>query len=79
VEIFNEEQFPDWDSVITFWRNKIKATALSLKEGNAKVTIADDDHLNYCEVKPILRVAERELQFEHEQSAYLTTVGDVSR
>lgn len=71
VEIFDAVQFPDWDSVITFWRNKIRATVLSLKEGEAKVTIADDDHLKYCEVKPILRVAERALQFEHEQSARL--------
>jgi exodeoxyribonuclease-5 len=78
-KIFNEEQFPSWSSIISYWHDKISATVLSLKAGDAKVQVEDEKHLAYCEVMPILRVAERELQFEHVQKANLTNVGEVPR
>jgi exodeoxyribonuclease-5 len=77
-KIFNEEQFPNWTSIISYWHDKISATALSLKAGDARVQVEDQKHLAYCEVMPILRIAERELQFEHLQKANLNKVGGVS-
>jgi probable DNA repair protein len=77
--IFDAEQFPDWDSVIAYWRKNLTGTILSLKAGDAAVRIQDEQDLKYCEVSAILRVAERALQFEHVQKLNVNKVGDVSR
>ena len=76
-KIFSEEQFPSWTSIISYWHDNISATVLSLKAGDAKVQVQDLKHLAYCEVMPILRVAERELQFEHLQKANLNKAGGI--
>jgi exodeoxyribonuclease-5 len=67
-KIFDEMQFPDWPSVIQHWRHNITQTAIALKNGQAQVQFEDEKQLNYCEVLPLLRLAERQLQFEYQQS-----------
>jgi probable DNA repair protein len=67
--IFNEADFPDWPSVIAHWKESLINTALSIKAGDAAVTFEHEKQLAYCEVLPLLRLAERQLQFEHLQAS----------
>ena len=69
--VFNEADFPDWPSVIAHWKASIVATAQSIKAGDAAVKFENEKHLAYCEVLPLLRLAERQLQFEHVQATDL--------
>ena len=68
-KIFAEADFPDWPSVIAHWKNSITATAQAIKAGDAAVKFENEKQLTYCEVLPLLRLAERQLQFEHQQAA----------
>ncbi|WP_137720076.1 PD-(D/E)XK nuclease family protein [Methylobacillus flagellatus] len=61
---FNPEQFPDWTSVRRHWRSSIEALAQQLKAGDAAVCFEQAKQLAYCEVLPLLRLPERQLQFE---------------
>jgi exodeoxyribonuclease-5 len=65
--VFNEVNFPDWPSVIAHWKVRTIATALSIKAGDAAVKFENEKQLAYCEVLPLLRLAERQLQFEYAQ------------
>lgn len=77
-KIFAEADFPDWPSVIAHWKNSITATAQSIKAGDAAVKFENEKQLAYCEVLPLLRLAERQLQFEHQQAAlHQQVVGDL--
>jgi probable DNA repair protein len=69
--LFNETNFPNWPSVIAHWKASIIATALSIKAGDAAVKFENEKQLAYCEVLPLLRLAERQLQFEHAQATDL--------
>lgn len=69
--VFNEAYFPDWPSVIAHWKTSMIATALSIKAGDAAVKFENEKQLAYCEVLPLLRLAERQLQFEHAQATDL--------
>ena len=62
--VFDETLFPDWASIIQHWRTQITATAVALKEGDAAVRFEDEKQLAYCDVLPLLRLPERQLQFE---------------
>ena len=66
--IFAEETFPDWPAVIAHWQASITNTARALKAGDARVQFEQEKQLTYCEVLPLLRLAERQLQFEHRQA-----------
>ncbi|SNR69730.1 exodeoxyribonuclease-5 [Methylobacillus rhizosphaerae] len=66
-EIFPEAEFPDWHSVLQHWRSSITAIVHELKRGEAAVQLQEEKDLMYCEVKPLLRLPERRLQFEHRQ------------
>lgn len=76
-KIFDETQFPDWPSVIQHWRDNITQTAIALKNGQAQVQFEDEKQLTYCEVLPLLRLAERQLQFEYQQSLSQQKIGKV--
>jgi exodeoxyribonuclease-5 len=43
--------------------------AQEIKQGVASVTVSNEADLTYCDVKPLLRLPERLLQFEHFQAA----------
>lgn len=66
--LFDPEQFPDWNTVLQHWHTQITATALSLKAGDAGVVFDQEQDLAYCDVLPLLRLPERQLQFEHLQT-----------
>lgn len=59
-KIFDPAIFPDWIAVVMHWRERLHAIAREVKEGEAGVRFADEKDLHYCEVKPLLRLAERD-------------------
>lgn len=58
-KIFDPVEFPDWIAVVMHWRERLHAVAREVKTGQAGVMFADEKALQYCEVKPLLRLAER--------------------
>ena len=57
---FDPAEFPDWIAVITHWRERLHAVAKEVKQGQAGVVFANAKDLQYCEVLPLLRLAERQ-------------------
>lgn len=53
-----------WDELLEQWRANLKAIAREIRAGEAAVRCADEKALEYCEVKPLLRLAERRMQIE---------------
>jgi len=58
------QQFGDWQQLLAHFKTSIEATAAEIKSGEAAVRFTDEKELSYCEVKPLLRLPERQLQFE---------------
>lgn len=58
------QNFDDWPALLTHWKNSIEAIAKEIKAGEAAVRFDDERLLMYCEVVPLLRLPERQLQFE---------------
>ncbi len=63
------KRFNDWNELITHWQTSLNAIAEEIKNGEASVKFKDENALAYCEVKPLLRLPERLLQFEWSQVA----------
>ncbi|MEO8417679.1 MAG: PD-(D/E)XK nuclease family protein [Methylophilaceae bacterium] len=61
---FPEARFPDWSSLLQHWKISLEAIAGEIRRGEAAVCYADEKDLDYCDVKPLLRLSERKLQFE---------------
>ncbi len=61
------QAFTDWKSLLSHWKSSIKAIAQEIKMGEAAVKFANENDLMYCEVLPLLRLPERQLQFERFQ------------
>ncbi|MGE5466553.1 MAG: PD-(D/E)XK nuclease family protein [Ignavibacteria bacterium] len=61
---FGEDEFPDWRSLIGHWQRAIAEVAGEVRDGVAAVAVADEGALVHCEVKPLLRLAERRSQME---------------
>jgi exodeoxyribonuclease-5 len=61
--------FSDWDALLEHWYLSLSKIAQEIKAGEASVTISKETDLVYCDVKPLLRLPERLLQFEHRQAA----------
>ncbi len=66
-KVFNASQYPDWNSLLEHWRCSINSLAIGIKHGNAEIKFKDLNDLDFCEVIPILRLPERQLQFERMQ------------
>jgi exodeoxyribonuclease-5 len=62
------QNFSVWQALLTHWRTSIEAIAQEIKAGEAAVRFDDENLLVYCEVTPLLRLPERQLQFERFQS-----------
>jgi exodeoxyribonuclease-5 len=56
---FDHERFPDWPALVAHWDARLRAIAREVKDGVAGVAFADEKALQYCEVLPALRLAER--------------------
>jgi hypothetical protein len=54
--------------LLDHWRESLQAIARELRSGEAAVRVADPAQLRYCEVLPLLRLPERQLQFERLQA-----------
>lgn len=63
-KIFETTQFPDWSSVIDHWRQALHRVADEIREGTATVSITSDDDIRYCDVRPLLRLSERQAQLD---------------
>ena len=61
------QQFDDWQSLLNHWKASIEAIAHEIKIGEAAVRFNHESDLMYCEVLPLLRLPERQLQFERFQ------------
>jgi len=59
--------FPDWAAVRRRWAVQLTELAGEIRDGCAAVVFEKDTDLDYCEVKPLLRIAEREAQWAGEQ------------
>lgn len=57
--------FTDWQSLLEHWRQSLLAMVDEIKAGESAVRFENADDLAYCEVLPILRLPERQLQFEN--------------
>ncbi len=63
-KLFDPALFPDWPSVVGHWQERLHAVAREVREGVAGVVVSDEKLLAWCEVAPLLRLAERRRQLE---------------
>lgn len=63
------KHFDSWDALLQHWQGSLTNIALEIKSGVASVTFTKESELAYCDVKPLLRLPERLLQFEKMQAA----------
>lgn len=63
-KLFPPDRFANWDSVLQHWATRLRAVAQEIRTGDAGVRLADPKALSYCDVLPLLRLAEREAQME---------------
>ncbi len=63
-KLFDEERFPDWPSLLAHWRTALAAIAREVRAGEAAVRLTREQDLAYCDVLPILRLAERAWLYE---------------
>lgn len=57
-KLFPEQQ--TWPALLDHWRQRLAAIACEIKEGEAAVSFRQEADLKYCEVLPLLRLAERQ-------------------
>lgn len=65
---YGEEDFPDWDALRARWAERLREVAREVRDGVAAVVFENEKDLQYCEVKPLLRLAERKQQFEEDNA-----------
>lgn len=58
--------FTDWSHLKAHWKSSIEVIVQEVKAGEAAIRFANDADLLYCEVLPLLRLPERQLQFERQ-------------
>ncbi|MEO7345324.1 MAG: PD-(D/E)XK nuclease family protein [Methylotenera sp.] len=62
------KHFESWDALLEHWQVSLISIAQEIKAGVASVTFNKESDLAYCDVKPLLRLPERLLQFEKIQA-----------
>lgn len=55
-KLFSLDDFPDWDAVLAHWEQALDAIAQEIMDGEAALRFVDSRKLEYCEVKPVLRL-----------------------
>ncbi|MCK9382016.1 MAG: PD-(D/E)XK nuclease family protein [Sulfuritalea sp.] len=61
---YAEDECPDWQALRRLWAERITELAREVRDGIAAVVFADEKAIEYCDVRPLLRVAERRQQFD---------------
>ncbi len=61
------KRFDAWAELMTHWQTSLEKIADEIKNGLAAVQFKDEKDLAHCEIKPLLRLPERLLQFEQLQ------------
>jgi exodeoxyribonuclease-5 len=61
---YAEDEFPDWETLRHLWAERITDLAREVRDGVAAVVFDDEKNIQYCDVRPLLRVAERRQQFD---------------
>lgn len=61
---FNAETFPDWSAVLGHWRSSLLAISDEIRSGEAAVRFTSEADLQWCELAPVLRLAERAMLYE---------------
>lgn len=61
---YAEADFPNWPAVRERWAERLTELALEIRHGCAAVVFENEKDLTYCDVSPLLRVAERQAQWE---------------
>lgn len=56
--------FEDFPTLIAHWGSRLENIAEEIRTGQAGVLFEDENDLAYCDVTPLLRLPERQLQFE---------------
>lgn len=56
--------YADWNALLGEWKTRLLELADEIQRGEAAVRFEDERDLAYCEVLPLLRLAERRTQFE---------------
>lgn len=67
-KLFPQERFPDWGSVLRHWKQCVEGVAQEIRSGEAGVRFNNEADLRYCDVKPLLRLDERQAQLQTLQS-----------
>lgn len=58
--------FADWEGMKQHWQQAILNIVAEIKAGVAPVVFSRLSDLTYCDVRPLLRIPERQLQFERQ-------------
>lgn len=56
--------YEDWRGLLGEWKSRLLELADEIQRGEAEVRFEDERDLTYCDVLPLLRLAERRTQFE---------------
>jgi len=62
--LYAEEDFPDWPSLRRLWAQRLTDVAREVRDGAAAVVFDAAKDLEYCDVRALLRIAERQQQFD---------------
>lgn len=57
---FASDRFPDWDALLAGWEQRLTAIADEVLAGEAALRFAQATQLQYADVLPVLRLAERD-------------------
>lgn len=70
---FDAARFPDWPSVLTHWQQSLEQVAQEVQQGQAAVRFEREADLQYCDVRPVLRMHERQQQWLKRQRPHSPT------
>ncbi|MBK9520878.1 MAG: PD-(D/E)XK nuclease family protein [Rhodocyclaceae bacterium] len=65
-KLYPEYEFADWSGLRRLWAERLHVVAAEVKDGCAAVVFGNESEVKYCDVLPLLRIAERRAQFEEQ-------------
>ena len=61
---YAEDDFPDWQALRRLWAQRLTEVAREVRDGAAAVVFDAAKDLEFCDVRVLLRIAERQQQFD---------------